>query len=373
VKAVDVIVIGAGLVGAAAAYECAKAGVHTILIDKSHPGSGASGKSAAMLELQIDAHRGEPFFSLAKASHDLFPALIAALTSETGIDTGYEASSIMQVALNADEAEALATECQRQTRLGLRANWLTPTEVANHVPDLTRSIHGAALFHEDGNVNGLSLLNALIEGARKAGAEIILNAGNVELIVADRRAVGVQAGDEKIAAPKIVVAVGAWIDSVLAPLSVRLGVTPVRGQLVVFETPTRLLPFPIYTKTGGYLTPKKAGVTLAGSTIENAGFDSRPTPEGRESILKLVRSLYPKLLRFPIKTVTAGLRPKSPDDLPLLGTLPEHANVFIASGHYRNGVLLAPISGKMAASFAMDQAMPPAFAFFSPERLFSAR
>ncbi len=372
-KNADVIIVGGGLVGAAAAYECAKAGAKVFLIDKNSIGSGASGNSAAMLELQIDAYRGEPFFSLAKASHDLFPALINDLLTETGIDTGYEPSSIMQVAMTPEEAVALEVECQRQSRLGLRAQWLTPTEVANHVPDLTESIYGAALFHEDGNVNGLSFLKALCAGAERAGAEIIFNAGEVRLVVEENRVTGVETNSMKMSAPKIVVAAGAWVDSVLAPLSVKLGVTPVRGQLVVFETPTRVLPFPIYTKTGGYITPKKEGVTLAGSTIEHAGFDASPTNEGRDVILKLIRSLYPKLLRFPIKTVTAGLRPKSPDDLPLLGPLPDHSNVFISSGHYRNGVLLAPISGKMAAAFASNQSFPLDLSPFFPARLFSPR
>ena len=372
-KNADVIVVGAGLVGAAAAYECAKAGAKVILIDKNSLGSGASGNSAAMLELQIDAYRGDPFYSLAKASHDLFPALIRDLTAETGIDTGYEPCSIMQVAMNPEEAVALDVECERQSRLGLRARWLTPTQVANHVPDLTQSIYGAALFHEDGNVNGLAFLQALCAGAEKAGAELIFNAGDVHLLLDDKRVVGVQVGAAKMLAPKIILAAGAWIDALLAPLSIQLGVTPVRGQLVVFETPTRVLPFPIYTKTGGYLTPKKEGVTLAGSTVEHVGFDASSTVEGRERILNLVRSLYPKLLRYPIRTVTAGLRPKSPDDLPLLGVLPDHSNVFVASGHYRNGVLLSPISGKLAQLFALDQSIPSTFHVFSPERLFSNR
>jgi glycine oxidase len=370
-KNADVVVVGAGLIGAITAYECARAGASVALIDKNNLGIGASGNSAAMLELQIDAYRGDPFFSLAKASHDLFPALALELTSETGIDTGYEPSSIMQVALTADEALLLEAECERQMRLNLRAQWLTPTQVAERVPDLTASIYGAALFHEDGNVNGVSLLTALCAGAEKAGAKIILNAGEVRLTTDNGRVTGVQTPVEIINAPRIVLAAGAWIDSLLAPLSIRLGVTPVRGQLVVFDTPKRLLPFPIYTKSGGYLTPKKEGVTLAGSTIENVGFDSSPTDEGRERILKLVRSLYPKLLRCPIKTITAGLRPKSPDDLPLIGALPDHPNVFISCGHYRNGVLLAPISGKLAATFALNKPLPEIFRPFSPERLFT--
>ncbi len=373
VKSTDVIVVGAGLIGAAVAYECARGGARVVLIDKSHLGAGASGNSAAMLELQIDAHRGEPFFSLAKASHDLFPSLVRALLDETGIDTGYERSSIMQVAMTPQEAISLEEECQRQVRLGLRAKWLTTHEVGNHIPDLTQSIFGAALFNDDGNVNGSLLLKALCTAAEKSGAELIFDAGEVHLLLEHQRVIGVQYGATEIHAPKVIAATGAWIDQLLAPLSVQLGVTPVRGQLVVFETPERVLPFPIYTTTGGYLTPKKEGITLAGTTVENVGFDTSPTEEGREAILKLVRRLYPKLLRSSIRCVTAGLRPKSPDDLPLLGPLRGHPNVFIASGHYRNGVLLAPITGKVAAAFALEQPSPVPIDVFSPERLFSQR
>jgi glycine oxidase len=368
-----VIVVGAGLVGASAAYECAKAGAKVVLIDKNKIGTGASGNSAAMLELQIDAYRRDPFYSLAKASHDLFPALTSELKDLTGIDTGYERSSIMQVALNSVEAASLEEECQRQRQLGLRARWLSPVEVRNHVPDLTDSIFGAALFHDDGNINGLSLLNALCAGAQKHGAKLLFDVGEVKLVRESDCVIGVGCRDEQVRAPKVIVAAGAWVDQVLEPLGIRLGVTPVRGQLIVFETPQRVLPFPIYTKTGGYLTPKKEGVTLAGSTIEQVGFDSSPTEAGRASILGLVRTLYPKLLRFQVRTVTAGLRPKSPDDLPFLGSLSDYPNVFVACGHYRNGVLLAPISGKLAAEFWTERPGSMSLEPFSPQRLLSPR
>lgn len=372
-KQFDAIIVGGGLIGASAACEAAKAGSRVLLVDKHSVGTGASGNSAAMLELQIDAHRGEPFYSLAKASHDLFPSLAAELMASTGIDTGYEPCAIMQVAMTPEEAVVLEEECQRQTRMGLRARWLTSTQVGNHVPDLTQSIFGAALFHEDGNINGNLLLKALVAGAEMHGAQVIFSQTDSRLVIENGRVVGVQYGDQLALAPKIVIAAGAWLDPVLEPLGIHTGVTPVRGQLVVFETPTRILPFPIYTKSGGYLTPKREGITLAGTTVENAGFDTRSTDEGRESILRLVRQLYPKLLRYPIRTVTAGLRPKSPDDLPLLGPLPDHPNVFVASGHYRNGVLLAPISGRIAAAFVRDAHAPLSIEPFALTRLLTQR
>ena len=139
---------------------------------------------------------------------------------------------------------------------------------------------------------------------------------------------------------------------------------------MVFDTPYPIVPFPIYTKTGGYLTPKADGTTLAGTTIENVGFDSSPTSEGKKIITDIVNSLMPKLLEQPVRKMTAGLRPKSPDDLPLIGPLPDHAHVTIAVGHYRNGVLLAPITSQIVSALVQNKVPPIALDPFLPSRVF---
>lgn len=356
-KKFDAVVYGGGIIGALSAYEISKSGKRVLLLEKNKFGYGASGNSAAMLELQIDAYRGEPFLSLARASHDLFPSVAQELKEKSGVDIHFERCSILQVALNAGEAGFLEKECARQSGLGLKAQWLSKVEIAKRFPALTRESFGGALFHEDGRVNGNLFLKAALDAARNSGVAI---EESVDRPIIDYLKTGA----------KIIVATGAWADEVLKPLGVRLGVAPVRGQLMMFETPTPPLPFPVYTKSGGYLTPRADGTTLAGTTVENAGFDSTPTEEGRAKITNIVKSLMPSLLERPVLKMTAGLRPKSPDDLPLLGPLPDHPDVIIAAGHYRNGILLAPITAKIMGALLAGKKSPVGLDPFLPSRVF---
>ncbi len=354
----DVVVYGGGIIGALSAFELAKSGANVLLLEKNLFGAGASGNSAAMLELQIDAYRGEPFLSLAKASHDLFPALAEELKQRSGIDIQFSRCSILQVALHPDEAAFLEKECARQMKLGLKAEWLSKKDIHARFPGLAENNFGGAFFYEDGRVNGNQFLKAALAAAKKAGVTIRDNVTEMPMT------------DFLKANRTVVVAAGAWTDEVLKPLGVRLGITPVRGQLMVIDTPTPPLPFPVYTKKGGYLTPREDGTTLAGTTVENAGFESVPTEAGRKHITGIVRTLMPKLLERPVIKMTAGLRPKSPDDLPLIGPLPEHPDVLVASGHYRNGILLAPITAKIIAALATGRPSPVPLDSFLPSRVF---
>lgn len=353
----DVVVIGGGIIGALSAYEIAKSGANVLLLEKQKFGLGASGNSAAMLELQIDAHRGDPFFSMAKASHDLFPSLATELQICSGMDIQFSRSSILQVALQSDEADFLKNECIRQSAMGLEATWMSAAEVNSRLPDFTKNQLGAALFSQDGQVHGGYFLEAALAAAGNTGVTIKENASDQMVQDAFR------------SGSKVVVAAGAWTDQVLKPLGVSLGVSPVRGQLMVFDTPFPAIPFPIYTKTGGYLTPKGDGTTLAGTTIENVGFDSATTEEGRKQILAIVQSLMPSLLAQPFRKMTAGLRPQSPDDLPLIGPIPDHPHVLVAAGHYRNGILLAPITAKINAALVQGLASPIPLDSFLPSRI----
>ncbi|MCG3205909.1 MAG: Glycine oxidase [Elusimicrobia bacterium] len=353
----NVVVLGGGIIGALAAYEIAKGGATVTLLEKYKVGHGASGNSAAMLELQLDAHRGEPFLSLARASHDLFPVISAELRAQTGIDIQFSRCSILQVALDREEAHSLKNECDRQSARGLEATWISPSQVNQQLPGFTPHQLGGALYTQDGQVHGGLFLEAALQAARQHGVSVQENVSE-EIIQ-----------QALLSQSKIVVAAGAWTDQLLKPLGIRLGVSPVRGQLMVFSTPHPVLPFPVYTKTGGYLVPKADGTTLAGTTVEQVGFDSSVTPEGQEHITTVVKTLMPSLMDYPLKAMTAGLRPQSPDDLPLLGPLPDHPNIFVAAGHYRNGILLAPITAKILAAWVKGDHFPVQLDSFLPSRV----
>ncbi len=361
VKTPDVVVLGGGIIGALSAYELAKSGAHVLLHEKYKFGVGASGNSAAMLELQLDAYRGAPFVPLARRSHELFPDTSSELRRQTGIDIQFRRCSILQLALNQAEQESLTRECERQQRDDLNAKWLSSAEIKKQFPSLTEQQCGGALYVDDGMVNGGRFLEAAIAAAKGAGAIVKEQAGGFSLRSALAKGI------------KVVVAAGAWTDDVLSEIDVKLGVSPVRGQLIVYETPQPVLPFPVYTKTGGYITPREDGTTLAGTTIENVGFDLNTTTAGRTHIQALIKTLMPSLLEKRELKMTSGLRPKSPDDLPLIGPLPQHPNVIVATGHYRNGILLAPITSKIVSAMIQNKPLTISVDSFLPTRLLSQR
>lgn len=368
----SVVVIGGGVIGSLCAFSLAKAGARVTLLEREVAGPGASRNSAAMLEAQLDAYRGKPFLPLASASQKLFPALAEELLALTGIDIELEQCGILQAALDEKERESLKAEMERHIVEGWSARWLEPAEIALEFPALTNQAFGAIFYEDDGQVNGIHFLEAARKAAAAAGATVVLEAGDIKLWIEDGRVKGAQ-GRDKYAADALVIAAGAWTDPLIAPLKVRLGIEPVRGQLLWYQTAGRMLPAPVYTKNGAYLCPKTRGVMLAGTTTERVGFNGEVTEEGRASIAASIKKLSPEIAEHEIFTSTAGLRPASPDGLPFIGPLASHPNVFIASGHHRNGVLLAPITAAVITAQALGTELPLNVNAFSPNRVLIAR
>lgn len=364
----DVLIVGAGVIGAACAYECAKAGLKVTVIEKRTCGSGASGSSAAMLELQIDAYRAEPFFSLAHKSRQMFSSLHTELKELGDLDIQYEETGIYQLALNPTDASYLELEVKRQTKMGLKAVWISPDDLQYRLPILNPIHYGAAFFMEDGQVNGERMTSALIDAAQKKGATIIENTSDVRLNVKDGKAIGVDTPEKSFTAGMIVVSAGAWTDELLKPLDMALGIAPVRGQLLVYDTPQRFLSAPIYTRTSGYITPKSTGFTLVGTTVEHVGFDESTTEKARLDLQKTAINLLPNFSRKTIRGISAGLRPGSVDGLPLIGRLDEIENLFIAAGHYRNGILLAPITAQIIKDLIIGNTPTLDISPFKPNR-----
>lgn len=367
----DAIVVGGGIIGASCAFELAKKGLRTALLDSCPFGQGASGNSAAMLEFQLDAHRGEPFFSLAKASDALFPSLHQEIKNLTQIDFQYERCGILQLALNDQEAETLQNEALRQQELGLEITWLSSEQLRKKLPFLSLASFGGVIYEGDGQVSGEKFLAGMIAAARASGAHIENNLKTISLQIESGRVTSVQTPNKNFQARFVVITAGAWTDQLLEPLHIQMGIEPIRGQLVIYDTPRHEFPFPVYTKSGGYVTPKQDGYALAGTTVERVGFDNSTTQEGEDVIRNFARTLFPHLSRVHVRGVTSGLRPKSPDDLPIIGPLPDHPNVIVAAGHYRNGILLAPITAKIVTAIVTHDTPPVPIQPFLPERVLS--
>jgi glycine oxidase len=233
----DVIIIGGGVVSAASALELSKAGLKVLVLEKTHVGAGASGASAALLEFQIDAFRGEPFFSLAKASRPLFPALADEIKDISSIDIQYEPCGILQLALTDEDVTALQAEIKRQTHLGLRGRWLSADHLQENLPQLNETILGGAFFEEDGQVNGEKFLRGLMKAAVLKGATLVEDLSGVSFKHKGNRVTQVITKENIYDAAHVVVAAGAWSDDVLSLVGLKCGVEPVKGQLAVFDTP----------------------------------------------------------------------------------------------------------------------------------------
>jgi glycine oxidase len=364
----DVAVLGGGIIGTCAAYELSKAGLNVVLLEKRHIASGASGTSAAMLEFQIDAHRGEPFCSLSKASNDLFPSLYDEVKQLTGMDFQFERCGIIQLASTQKDADFLKKEVARQKKMELKAHWYDKEMLQEKYPFLNPTHFGAALYEEDGQVNGERFVAAMAKAATLKGTVIHEDCGDIKLQVTNGKISGVATASKTYIAKKYVLAAGAWSDEVLAPLNMKLGVIPIRGQLVVYETPKNSISLPIYTRKSGYITPKQDGYTLVGTTVETVGFDETTTENGKQSIIAIAQQLAPIFSHKTIRGVTAGLRPGSPDGLPFLGVSSIDPNLIIATGHYRNGILLSPITAKIVTALVQDKKSPVDLTPFSPSR-----
>lgn len=361
-----VIVIGGGIIGASCAYFLSKNGLAVTLLEKRHFGSGASGCSAAMLECQTHAYRGDPFLSLAKMSLDLFPTLAKELDALSCVNFEYERCGILNLAMNEADVQFFKSCVESQRKLGLQAEWLDPSALEIEFPQINPEYLGGAFYREDGQVNGEMFLDALLDGARQKGVQLFENTGPVRI---DRTPEGVKAvtTDRVYEADMYVVAAGAWSGEVLGSLF-SPKITPVRGQLVFYSTPPMYLKAPLFTRNHGYVVPKRSGYSLVGTTVENVGYDESTTKEAMEELTRKGEFLVPKLSRCTKRGISCGLRPQSADDLPLIGPLPHQKNVFVAAGHFRNGMLLAPITGKIIADMVMGTDPGMDMAPFSPGR-----
>jgi glycine oxidase len=215
-------------------------------------------------------------------------------------------------------------------------------------------------------VNGAKFLEGCLTAAKKNGAIVIENAGEIQFVLANGKIAAVKISCGTFSAPHFIASAGAWTDQLLSPLGLRYGIEPIRGQLVVYDVPSATFPFPVYTKKDGYITPKRDGTTLAGTTVEEAGFENVTTEAGRKKIVSHAESLVRSIISFPVRHMTTGLRPRPSGDLPLIGPSKTFPNLIVAAGHYRNGVLLAPVTAKIVSALVANQKPPVDLAPFLP-------
>ncbi|MWA01255.1 glycine oxidase ThiO [Actinomadura sp. LD22] len=366
-----IVIIGAGVIGLATAWRAAQGGATVTLVDPA-PASGASSVAAGMLTPVSELSYGEePLLRLGLASRDRYGAFAAELAEATGLDTGYRDDGTLQVAFDADDLKLLDDLRAFQESLGIPVEALTGRECRKTEPMLAPGVRGGLLAPEDGSVDPRRLAPALLAAGERLGVRLVRRRAEGVLVERDAAA-GVRLDDGTgIPADKVLLAAGPWSGDLggLPPGTVP-PVRPVKGQVIRLRTP---VPFLRRTTRGlvkgssVYLVPRADGEIVIGATQEELGFDTRVTAGGLWELLRDARELLPGITELEFAEVTAGLRPGSPDNAPLMGptALP---GLYLGTGHFRNGVLLAPVSADALAAMLLDGPVPAVAAPFSPAR-----
>jgi glycine oxidase len=369
----DVVVIGGGVIGLTIARALALRGsIDVLLIERARLGNEASAAAAGMLAPQAEADRADDFFNLCCQSRDLFPTFAAALREETGIDCELDRNGTLYLAFSEHDQTEIDHRHDWQVRAGLAVQKLSATDARILEPCISESVRGALRFPGDIQVENRRLLSALIAANEKLGVQVMTGT-TVESIRINRgRIEGVDTSLGFVSTGKIVVAGGAWSSfvKVLDTTLPNLRIEPVKGQMVCLDS-THSAPgiarHVIYSPRG-YLVPRRDGRVLAGSTTEHAGFDKEVTVSGVHSILSNALEISSRIADLPLIGSWAGLRPRAHDSLPVLGPCEEFRGLVFATGHYRNGILLAPITGELIADAIVANVVSAALNPFRPDR-----
>ncbi|WP_372791106.1 glycine oxidase ThiO [Paraconexibacter sp.] len=378
----DVVVLGAGLAGLGVAYRAARLGARVVVVDRDRVGAGASTVAAGMLAPVAEADAGErDLLALGLQSAARWPGFARELQEQSGVDPGYRELGTLVVARDRDGAEALVREAQLREALGAPVQRLLPSAARRLEPALAPSIRGALLAPDDHAVDPRAALEALATAARACGVVVRERTTATGVAVHDGRVAGLDLQDgTRLAAESVVLAAGAWSGSLrdALPAEVRVPVRPVKGQLLrlrgrVGAAAAQQVPVleRVVRFDAGYLVPREDGTVVLGATMEEQGFDTQVTALGLHELLRDVHEVVPGVLELAVEQALAGLRPGTPDNAPLLGPHPALPGLHLATGHHRNGVLLAPITADLVAAGLTGTGAPIAPAF-APERFSTA-
>jgi glycine oxidase len=360
----SVLIVGAGVIGTAVACELTARGVACTVVDERDPGGGATQASAGMLAPYVEAHEQGPLLDLGIRSLALYDDWIARVAGDAGLDVEYRRLGTLEIALDAHHASELRATAA--CGVGVTRTWLEPADARANHPALG-TITGALFTPAHGYVSARQLTAAQAAAAVKGGAQF--HRARATRIERDGDAARVITSTGPLTAPSVVLAAGAWGADIDIEGAAVPPLRPVRGQLLHLGWRAR----PIETIIWGpecYIVPRIDGSLLVGATVEDVGFDERATSAGVRDLLDAACDLLPGGWGATFLGVFVGLRPATPDDLPVLGPDARMPGLVHASGHYRNGVLLAPLTARLVADWIVDGRHDPAFDVLNAGRFF---
>ncbi|MSR23338.1 MAG: glycine oxidase ThiO [Gemmatimonadetes bacterium] len=363
----DLVVVGGGVIGLAVTREGARRGLRVSLVERGEPGMEATWASAGMLSPIGEVTSAGPFLDLALRSFDGYPPWVRSVEEESGVEVEYRECGKLQVATSDEAAARLKARRSLAEAHGLATDWLAPREVRELEPSVASSVQGGLLLHRDHRVDGRSLARALRASAARAGAEILAGREAREILWNGTRVSGVALADgSALACGSVLLAAGAWSGR-LAGLPHPIPVRPVRGQMLALMSRDVTLRR-VVESDNVYLVPRDDGRVLVGATVEEAGFVKACTVAGVGQLLTSALALCPALAGAEILESWSGLRPGTPDGLPILGPSPEAEGLVVATGHFRNGILLAPATARAVGELLTEGRSALLAPEFSPSR-----
>lgn len=376
-KTADVIVIGGGLIGASIALRLAQSKLRVVVLDRAEPGSEASSAAAGMLAPHGETIEPEFFFRLCAASRDLYPQIAAEIEELSGEPVGFRQDGTLLVAADEESLRRLEALAESQRERGTPLERLAAREAARRVPGLSPNLAAAYFVSGDHLVDNERLTLAAISAARRLGVTFCAGRPAVELKVRAGRVESVEAAygadsraRSSLSAELVILAAGCWSAELAATLGTNLPIRPCRGQMLELEAPRSL---PLVVRSGMlYMVPRGKNRVVAGTTVEYAGFEKAVTAQGVVSILEGVRRFAPMIGEYRFRRAWSGLRPDTTDHLPILGH-GEIENLIFAAGHFRNGILLAPVTAQVISELALGRKTLHDLAPYSPLRFRGAQ
>lgn len=356
----DVIIVGGGVIGSSIAFHLSERGKKVLILEKDKLARKASSAAAGMIGAQSELENNDALFQLACKSREMFPNLAQKLKSLSGIDIDFVTNGILKIAGTDEDVSILQSIISTHQGHGQEADWLSQAEVNSLEPSLSKHIKGAMYIPNDGNVSAYSFSKALAISAIELGTNVLEHTEVYDFIKEKHKVIGVKTMVGSFYATETIVAGGAWSEQLVNKMGVKLKTYPVKGECFSVRTKVNLIKRTIFSKNC-YIVPKPGSRLLIGATERAHTFDESVSLQGISKLMNLALHYIPELKEVKWEKAWAGIRPQTSDGLPYLGKHPHYQGLSIATGHYRNGILLAPITGWLMAELIEGKNMDPIF------------